>query len=511
MLRRCPRCLPLLVGFALCLLVFSPALTGTYTSDGRVFIERLGGLPDRALAALVQPGEFAPTTGILSWRPLTALTMMLVDVRLFHGTSWLSTIFSLAWHAANAALIFALIRRLRPERPAGAWLAAFFFLLHPLATEATLCMGFRADVMAATAVLGCLLLALRWQAQRRPSWLLALAGVFAAGLLTKEITAVALLLVPALLVSTAAPPASRWRDGLVALATLLVPLALFAVLWVRFRWVDYPARFLGGDGRLLGMANALTVWHEEYFARLLWPWPLRNNIPFEPLTRFADPRLLAAGAALALLGVMVLLARNRLASLGGLFYLLAFLPVAQLTPVPDPVAERFCYVPQIGAALLFLGLFERLAGARGRWIWACGAALLVALAGVSLRRAGDWRDDLTLNIANWENAGDTRVQALENLGGLYLLQAEQLQRAGRAAAAADALSRARENLEALLRDDPRNARGHRLYAVWAWGSGRQDLARREARLALQLAPADPQMRATAQRLGALAETPGAAP
>jgi len=497
------RCGPLLLFAGLSLAVFSPVLLGTYTSDGRVFIERLGPLPARALAALVQPMEFAPTTGMLSWRPLTGLTMMLLDVRLFHANPMLSQGFTLLWHAINTGLLFLLIRRLSPSRRASAWIGALLFLLHPLVTEAVLCMGFRADVMAATAILGCALLALRWQEHGGASWLLGMASVFALGLLTKEIAAVALACIPFLLLLREPATQSRWRTSLIAGATLLVPLAIFGWLWLRFRWPDYPAQFLGANGRWWGMANALVVWREEYFAHLLWPWPLRNNIPFEPITHCADPRLLMTCATLALLALVVWLARQPLTLIGALWYGAAFLPVAQLTPVPDPVAERFCYVPLLGAALLAAGLLERLALCypRTRWWRIGGLTLAAALACVAYRRAWDWRDDLTLNIANWENADDTSFLALENLGGLYLLKADQLRQAGQEQAAQAALREAQKNLAQLLYANERHARGHRLYAIWALTTGHRELARQHAARALALAPTDPQIQATAHAAG----------
>lgn len=497
------RCQPWLLFALLSLAVFSPVLVGTYTSDGRIFIERLGPLPPQALHALIQPDQFAPTTGMLSWRPLTGLTMMLLDVRLFHARPLLSHGFTLLWHALNASLLFGLIRRLTPERPVNAWIGALLFLLHPLATEAVLCMGFRADVMAATAILGSAWLALNWQEQGGMLRLIGMAAVFLLGLLTKEITAVALVMIPLLLLLREPPQAGRWGQSILAGSVLCIPMALFGWLWLCFRWHDYPAHFLGGAGRGLGMANAVVVWREEYFARLLWPWPLRNNIPFDAITHWMDPRLLAAAATLALLALVVWMTRRRLALLGGLWYCTAFLPVAQLTPVPDPVAERFCYVPMLGAALFCAGLLDRLSLCypRTRWWRIGGLALAMLLACLSFRRAQDWHDDLTLNIANWENAGDTSPQALENLGGLYLMQADQFSKAGQGRAAQAALTQARTNLESLLQGNDQHAEGHRLYAVWAASTGHMELARQHAARALALAPQDPQVQATTRALG----------
>ena len=503
MISRLKCCGPVLLFALLSLVVFSPALTGTYTSDGRVFIERLTQLKPGAWHALFQPDQFAPTTGMLSWRPLTGLTMMLLDIRLFHANPLLSQVFSLLLHALNASLLFLLIRRLTPTRPINAWIGGLLFLLHPLVTEAVLCMGFRADVMAATAILGSALIALDWQERGGVHRLVGMAAVFALGLFTKEIAAVALLMIPLLLLLRKPPAPARWRQSILAGMTLLLPLAIFGWLWLLFRWHDYPAHYLGGDGRWLGMANALVAWREEYFARLLWPWPLRNNIPFDPVFHFSDPRLLVAVATLALLALVVWLARKQLSVIGSLWYCAAFLPVAQLTPVPDPVAERFCYVPMLGATLLAAGLLDRLSLCypHTRWWRIGGLALAIVLASISFRRAGDWHDDLALNIANWEEAGDTSIQALESLGALYLMKADQLQKGGQQRAAKDALESASMNLEILIRQNDRNVQGHRLYAVWALATGHTKIARRHAARALELAPQDAQVQATARAAG----------
>src|SRR5262249_20204321 len=60
------------------------------------------------------------------------------------------------------------------------------------------------------------------------------------------------------------------------------------------------------------------------------------------------------------------------------------------------------------------------------------AILLVPLALLSFFRTADWKDDLTLNLANWESAPVGERDADLKLAGVLLLLADREHRAGRA-------------------------------------------------------------------------------
>ncbi len=394
---------------------------------------------------------------------------------------------------------------------------AFLFLLHPLNSEAVLCAGFRPDLVSATLILAATLLLLPAPPAGggigRPTALrlAAAAAVTAAALLFKEIAAAAVVLLPLLLLLK--PDGGGWktrgRTALVLAAVLAGVFAIFLAAWFRFRAPVNPSQFLGGGGRALGVANGITALWEIYAHRLAWPWPLRVAHPFEPVASLAAARFLWAAAATAglLAAAAFLFRRNRTALFGLAWTAVCFLPYLQLVPIPDPVAERFAYVPMAGVAMLVAALawqFRPLAETRPplrRVCLAVGIGLALLYAGMDLRRSLDWRTDIGLNIANWEEAGDTSPAALENLGALYQMKAHGLRAEQRPAAVRECLDKAGEALARLRAMRPQNVAGWRLSAAWAAATGRPEEARAFIREALRLSPGDAEAREMAGKLG----------
>jgi Flp pilus assembly protein TadD len=164
---------------------------------------------------------------------------------------------------------------------------------------------------------------------------------------------------------------------------------------------------------------------------------------------WTDLRALAAVLILAGLGYgwLILVARRPLAAFGGAWFGLALLPVSQVVPHHELMAEHFLYIPSVGFCLLIAGLLDPvLAEPRSARVLHGAAALVLAL--LSLRtvmRNSDWRDDLTL----WRKTVQTAPQsarARNNLGAAYLRRGE--------------LSLAQAELEAATRIKPDFSTAH---------------------------------------------------
>jgi tetratricopeptide (TPR) repeat protein len=254
------------------------------------------------------------------------------------------------------------------------------------------------------------------------------------------------------------------------------------------------------------MANFGVAMSEIYLPRLVWPWPLRIEHDFQAVTTLGDPRLLKALFVLVPVAAAVGLLswKNRLCAAGAWWALAAFSPVAQVVPVPEAVAERFCYVPMIGVAMFASGGAQLLLSrSRVPPRALAVAALLVALlfGALDFRRSLDWTEDIRLNIANWESMKPASAKALEKLGGLYLLKAGREAQARRTDRAQGALDSAEAVLDQLLRLAPDNAEANRLMALVAFERKQRERAQSFAKKALELAPEDPRAVQTARAVG----------
>ncbi len=338
------------------------------------------------------------------WHPLTWLSHML-DWQWFGDQAAGHRLVSLLWHAANAVLVFVLLRRLT-----GAWwtslLAAALFAWHPLRVESVVWITERKDVMS-----GCFFLLLVWahlgyaervQAGRpaRGRYALTLA-LYVAGLMCKPTLVMApgvLWLLDAWPLGrfTAAPPARWWRmhrrvllekvpflglAGLCALATVLMQ--HHAGVFV----LDLSA------GARLGNAGVSVV---RYLGKFFWPAELSVCYP-HPGTW---PGLMVAGAAGLLAGLSALAWQQRhrrpWLGVGWLWFLALLLPAIGLIQVGfQAMADRYTYLPVLGWQLALLWTLRELP--LPGWLRGGTAGIaLAACAAATWHQQGYWRDPLAL-------------------------------------------------------------------------------------------------------------------
>ncbi len=454
------------------LLAYAPALWNEYAYDSRALQEqaRLYEGPEWKLVTHRQ--AFWDGTGYLSWRPLTALSLRWLDWGVFAGWPAVSHLLGILFHGLVAALVVVLIRELAGKGRAAGWMsvgAGLVLAVHPLASEVVYCGAFRSDSMAMASVLGAMILALRGKTGL--SLLLLLLGCLA-----KETALAGVVAVPAVVV---------WRLGWrraagFAMATALVA-ALFLTAWAWFRFPRSSGTHLGGQGRLVGMANFAVTLGELALPRLAiggWSgWPLRIDHDFAQIKELADPRLWQSLALLLGLAVAVALpvgfARRGgrvqlLAGIGAVILGLGLLPVSQILAIPDPVAERLWYPGLVGLVLLLAATALGLV-----WVLRCRHQLRRLLALVALmvmagwwvsthRRGYEWRDDLTLNIANWRSFPKPSLRAREALAHLLQDDARRLLAAGQESAARAAWTEALVHAQAVVQAQPEGPVADRL-------------------------------------------------
>jgi len=338
------------------------------------------------------------------WHPLTWLSHML-DWQVFGKNAAAHRLVSVLWHAANAVLVFQVLRRLT-----GAWGTAIFsaalFAWHPLRVESVVWVTERKDVMS-----GCFFLLTLWAYASyaehlragRPApgrYALTLA-LFAGGLMCKPM----LVTLPAVLLLLDCWPLGRftttarvdwWRvhrgvvmeklpflilSGLTSVATVLMQQHHGAFV------LDVPF------GARVGNAVVSVA---RYLGKFFWPADLVVCYPHPG----AWPGLVIAGA-LALIAGLSWLAwaqrrRRPWLPAGWLWFLVMLLPASGLIQVGfQAMADRYTYLPILGWQLALLWTVRSLALPRVVY----GGVMAVVLAACALgtwRQQGFWRDSLTL-------------------------------------------------------------------------------------------------------------------
>jgi len=101
----------------------------------------------------------------------------------------------------------------------------------------------------------------------------------------------------------------------------------------------------------------------------------------------------------------------RLSAFGLLWIALFLLPVSNLVPMMQYMAERFLYLPLMGFLFALGGVLLNFSRAGLRLATAAAAALIVIWLGTSLSRMGFWRDSLDLFVrTELEHPGIKRVE-----------------------------------------------------------------------------------------------------
>jgi tetratricopeptide (TPR) repeat protein len=341
------------------------------------------------------------------YRPLLALSFF-TDYQAWGTNPAGFHLTNILLHLLSSLLVALLARRLSGRESAGA-LAGLFFAVHPAHVEPVAFISGRVDSLVTAFGVAAVLALLTARGKRGPIRLVwqgfGCLGA-AAAMLSKEIGA----LVPGLAFLCLAWDARRsgapWRRAI--LSGLRESAGAFAVLalYLGGRQVFFPVpvswrEWSGGPGLWRRLATGMYLGGRAFgLVTVGFPWQPLYQMEFlrGPDVQSLAGALLLAGAAAA---IWWGLARGSLAALGGLWLLAAMLPVLNVIPMPGGryvyFAERFMYLPSVGAALaagsLGAAVLRAVEGRRRRLAMGAMAAGLIALGVTTTLRSETWRDN----------------------------------------------------------------------------------------------------------------------
>jgi protein O-mannosyl-transferase len=389
-------------------------------------------LPEIFTSINAQSAEAAP-----SFRPTrTAFYALLYAIEgQPEPQPWLFHLANVLWHAVAAMLLFSvallLCQRVAGEGPAAAritaWLIALGFAAHPVVSEVVCWAKCMDDLMAGVFVLASARSLLKWNEGGR-GYVAALVWFFLAAFSKESAVPFAGAVFFLLLGAHKLP---RRRSARLTIPFLLV--ALFYVVWRRC---------------VLGQTSQCPPLSGTYGQTLIDMFPvapeyLRLFFGIPPFCAdyffmvLKPPHLFLSVGVLE--GVFLVLLFSALASwmwrrphwrmaAFGFFWIALFLlPVSNLVPMMQYMAERFLYLPLMGFLFALGGVFLNLS--RLRLAAAVAASAIVVIwAGTSLNRMGVWHDELDLFVrTELEHPGITRVETNAVVAILQLPQMAELQ------------------------------------------------------------------------------------
>jgi tetratricopeptide (TPR) repeat protein len=380
-------------------------------------IRSLKNIPEIFTSVKAQSADMAP-----SYRPTrTAFYALLYAIGgQPEPQAWIFHLANILWHGAAAMLLFAvallLCQRLAGAAPPAtvrmtALLIALGFAAHPVVSEAVCWVKCLDDLMAAVFVLAAMRSLLKWNGGVR-GYAAALVFYLFAAFSYESAVPLAMLVFFVFAGFHKLP----WRRS----AVLTVPFVLAAGFYVVSRHL-----VLGQSAQCAPISGSHGQTLIDMFPVALEYWRLLWGIP--PFCADYDwmlgmpPHPFLSGAVLG--GVFLVLffgalaawlwrrAEWRMAAFGLLWLGLFLLPVSNLLPMMQYMAERFLYLPLMGFLLALGCVFLNVSRVRPRVAASLAAALIVIWTGTSLNQMGVWRDDLTLYMrTEFEHPGIKRIE-----------------------------------------------------------------------------------------------------
>src|SRR5437868_4493167 len=341
-------------------------------------------------------------------------------------------------HLANSLLVFTLIRRLAGDFQV-ALIAALVFAVHPIQTDAVTYISGRRDILFSLFYLASFHCYLSYKASGSRRYFGLYIGGWALSLMAKEM-AVSL---PAFIFicnfcdawreQSGAWPRRLWgalraafrRDRWLYIALMVAVLA-YAWYMIFIKRGSVLARdgfkYWGGSF----YTNLLLILRVQAWdlKQLVWPTPMvQYKGAFDITTTALDWRVLVSLATVAatLTGGLLALNRHRLMAFAILSYFVLLLPVSQIIPHHELLADHYLYLPIMSFGLL-VGLIVQQLAARGsnarKIAYAATATALVALALMTVLRNRVWKDDLTLWQRNYKEVPNS-IRAVSSLAKAY--------------------------------------------------------------------------------------------
>lgn len=420
-------------------LVYANSLNNEFLFDDIetiVELHRPGSGPFQQLDALLG--------GRSAYRPVRSASYAM-DFAISGLDPWGYHLTNMVLHGLSAVCVY-LIAWVLFASPLAALLAALLFAVHPIQTESVTYLSGRRDVLSGLFVLAGFYTFLRYRQSGRLRDLVVTILLCPLAFFTKESGIILPLL--CLGYDVVSRIKKSGPDGEISGVRAIWAATSAAVR--EGRWFYLPAGALAGAMAFyvlfLVRGTSQRAWHGgslemtlltmarvflRYLALLLFPATLNADYSYNAFpvtTSWADPIAWLAVAIWGGLGVAWyrLLLRQPSAAFGGLWFLITLLPVSQIVPHHDLMAEHFLYVPSVGFALLIAGVLEPVLS-RPRPSAAVATACILALSVFAVRtvvRNTDWKDDLTLWRKTVQTAPES-ARARNNLGAAYLRRGER--------------------------------------------------------------------------------------
>ncbi|MFQ5493340.1 MAG: tetratricopeptide repeat protein [Candidatus Dojkabacteria bacterium] len=422
----------LLLFLGIGLLVYLNVLGGSFVFDDELLITRnqlirsLESLPD-FFNSSISSGAFV--NGGNFFRPIQLFIYSII-YQLFKLEPLPYHFVSVLIHSFNGYLIFQLLRKLK-IKAIPSLIAALFYFLHPVHTQAVSYISGIADPLGLMFSLGSLLMVFKYQKEDKPKYFFWSVGLFVLAVLSKESYFVtAPLAVVFGFISTKDLKFKQIKNQ-----KLLFTLCAIAVIYVALKLTVF--NFTGA----VGLVNESSVYTDNPFIRLssfVGAIPEYLKLIFFPLHLFYEKHLLVSTTVMSVSGVIGLVTivglitgslwayskKEKLLLAGLLWIIISFLPFIGLIPLNAIYLEHWLYMPMGGVAIIIGWSLGKIGFPKntGWLIYPIVAILGLFVVRIHLRNA-QWADPV-LFYENEIEHGAASARVYNNLANEYSIRGE---------------------------------------------------------------------------------------
>lgn len=341
------------------------------------------------------------------YRPLRT-TLYAFSYALFETNPLGYHIIGLLLHLLCVGVLYFIFFQLSQKRWIG-FLAAALFAVHPIHTESV------TFITASFDLLGPLffLLSFYFWIQRKPQKGLCL-FLYLCALLSSEMT---ITLPPLLFLYNSFIKKNSFKENLISLLPFI--LMSFLYFFIRFNLLEIGARdsqYLGGSALTTFLTMTRTT--VEYLRLLLWPIHLLADYRHVPLiTNWQSFSFLIPFVVWSTTSISLFIYRQKYPwiALSWFWFWVALLPVSNLIPTGNVMAERYLYIPSIAVCFILIPFFNHW----HRWKGLALSLVLIFCMAQTYQRNFIWKNELTLWTTTVLKAPTSYV-AHNNLASYYM-------------------------------------------------------------------------------------------
>lgn len=419
-------------------------------------------------------------------RPVWVISAM-IDYKIWGANPFGHHLTNIILHSLVVVLLFIWLNLIFKDTRLS-FLSSLIFTVHPIHTENINVVSFRIDILALLFMLFAFIAfvqALDTSRLKGILWVISSVLFYLIALFAKEM-AVTLPLLLGVYLYLFVPGEKLRRNKRV----IIFYFSLISFLFIVYLFVHKTHFFYGqmdtpvalSEKSLLYRMGVWALVFRRYLGILFFPVGLCADYSLSFLRSIFSLQVFLSGVLLAGIFIYALMVRRKrgILTFAILWFLITLLPVSNLIPIVNIIAERYLYIPSVGFSLLLAFAFIKLSDFWNKAYQKKALSLLIIFilcfyVFQTARRNRDWRDNLTIWTKTVRQSPDN-FRARNNLGRAYRIK-------GR-------FQEAIEEFKQAIEINPKDFIAHANLAVCYNRVGKSEGAKLEYQRALEIRPAE---------------------